>query len=328
MDERTKLAALKKADIHIHFEGSVGHATLSKLSAKNKIDLLAPISISGFLTHPPTELREHYPKHIDFGTFIAIYLKITECIEDEKDVMLIATDYLEAAARENIVYSEIYFSPTTHALLGKKLEPIFDGLKEAQELARRKYKHRIRYIFDIVRNADLAGEETIAHALEARKRGVDVFAIGLAGYEAKKGARAFRDDFKRAKALGFETLAHAGETLGAEGIWETIRELEVKRIGHGVRAIENPKLLEYLAKNEIVLEICPWSNVYLNIFKKEEHPIKKLHDLGIKIVIASDDPGIFQKNLTDNYIFALEAGMTTSDLEKIALRSLTKSLDS
>lgn len=165
----------------------------------------------------------------------------------------------------------------------------------------------------------MPADETIKMAIDARKKGVNVFAIALAGYEAKKEAKYFVDAFKKARAEGFQTLAHAGETLGPENIWQTIKELEVTRIGHGVRAVEDEQLLDYIARNEIVLEVCPWSNIYLGV-SDEDHPIAKLDKHGIKIVIGSDDPGIFSKDLNDNYALSEKLGL--KNLERIAKNSL------
>ena len=323
-----RLLALPKADLHVHFEGTATVETLQRLSEKNSVSLDKPVQIGeDVLIPPPLFLSErHTPK--DFKEFISLYAKIAECIRSKDDVTDIARAYFETAHSENITHAEIYFSPTTFYSLGRDMSDLFSGLNAAQEIAHREYQLSVGWIFDIVRNATVPHNLTLDLALEAQKQGAQVVAIGLAGYEAVGPAKNFTGAIREARDHGFTILAHAGETAGAESVYDTITLLKPTRIGHGIRALENPEVVALLKEQQTPIEVCPWSNVYLLDIPPEEHPIEKMHDAGLNITIGSDDPGIFRKSLTDNYLLAHQLGIPERDLERMTEKSFTLQIKS
>jgi len=320
---REQIKAIPKAELHAHLEGSVSHQTLKALSQKNNVNLTAPVELnSGITISPPVELIHGYDCIKNFSDFIGAYLKISQCIKSSDDILFVAREYLQTAQQENVKLAELYFSPTTFLLLGCDTEPLFRGLKLAQESAAKDFDIRLRWIFDVVRNTSKDGMELIDLALHAKSTGVDVCAIGLAGYEKDFPAKPFKNAFRRAKELQFNILAHAGETAGSESMLETLLEIQPSRIGHGLAVTENEKLQTKIRNSNTVIEVCPWSNIVLGICNKQEHPLPKMINANLQIVIGSDDPGIFQKSLVDNYILAHQMGVELKVLTQMARQSL------
>lgn len=314
-----------KADLHVHLEGTVGCETLNKLAARNAVALDAPTVLAGGkLTFPAPDLSRGYAEFGNFLDFISLYVKVSDCIRSAEDIRDVAADYLKQAAAENIRALEIYFSPTTYLLFGRALEPLMEGLVEAQRLAVTA-NIKLSWIFDIVRNTVTDGMPLIEIALAARKRGVNVEFIGLAGDESEGHAKNFAAAFQRARAENFRVLAHAGETVGPQSIRDVLEHLQPERIGHGVRVIEDEGLMCELRDRQIPLEVCPWSNVELQVFKQDKHPIADLQRFGLNVILASDDPGLFRKTLTDNFLLAHELGLSADELITIANRSLNLS---
>ncbi len=319
-----KLKDTPKADLHVHLEGSVNIETLTALAEKNDIPLETPVFVAGGREIRPP-LPEHRQGPFESGTFrdfIRLYVKISECICDAKDIATIAERYAAAAFEDGVIAAEIYVTPSTLTALNISPQDLFDGLVEGQRLARATYGVHIAWIFDIVRNSPQPAADTIQYAIRARNSGANVRAIGLAGLENGFPAKNFTEAFQQAKAEGFAVLIHAGETEGSESIWDALNAGAPERIGHGISALEDPELVAKLKKTGIPLEVCPWSNIALGIKTKELHPLPQLIAEGLPLVIASDDPGIFGKSLIDNFALAFDLGVPPETLLKLAEQSL------
>lgn len=318
------IASLPKADLHVHFEGTVTPDTLFKLAKRNGVDLEKPIELPGSAPiSPPVGTIDGAPVLRDFIDFIGLYLKISETIVSSVDVVEIGEAYAAAAKKENVRASQIYFTPTTFTFFSRDMPKLFRGLAEVQHTASARYGIEISWIFDIVRNGREDGSLTLAFAEEARALGVDVAAIGLAGYELSRPVATFAASFQEARRLGYHTLAHAGETGDAKSIREVLDALQPERLGHGISVVEDLSLLSSLVEKQLPIEICPWSNILLNIITANKHPLRQMIEAGLQVLLCSDDPGIFQKTLNDNYYFAAEQGVSFGELQKIAARSLT-----
>lgn len=318
-----KLQSLPKADLHVHFEGTVGASTLCELAARNGMNLRETTKIPGYpeIAAPRKELLEA-PFQGTFFDFIQYYVKTTSVIRTEEDFALIAERYGIAARSENICAVEMYFTPTTFLAFGHTEASITEGLKRVTEILKDTHGISIQWIFDIVRNAAGTGRETLEIATRARDSGVPIVALGLAGLEAGYPPSPFAPVLLEGRDKGFRIYVHAGETAGAESVRETLSTIRPDRIGHGVRAIEDQNLLQELKAQRIPLEVCPWSNVALHVYPEDGHPVKALFEAGLDLVLASDDPGIFAKNLTDNYLFAYEHGISLAELSRMAERSI------
>lgn len=321
---RRFVAGLPKADLHVHFEGTVSPEILLELGRKNAVNIEAPVKLTGGKLLPPPLLQGGVPpsSFASFEDFIRYYVKIAECIKSVDDMLLIASAYGQNCRNECVTHSDMYFSPTIFNSLGRDVMAMFRGLAAVERLLKSEFNHRVRWIFDIVRNVSENGLEVIEYARAARGAGASVFAIGLAGDERKDSVSRFMQAFSEARQEGFVTLAHTGETAGAASICETIELLHPARIGHGVKCLEDKNLVARLAKEQLPLEVCPWSNVSLGLYETRVHPLPKMVRAGLNVIICSDDPGIFRRSLVDNYVLAHECGLSQPCLAAMAAQSL------
>ncbi|MCB0344195.1 MAG: adenosine deaminase [Bdellovibrionales bacterium] len=316
------LSKVPKAELHVHLEGTVLPKTLLELSRRHGVTPDSPVQLpDGRSMQLPPETGAALPKLSNFKDFIRYYLRISDLIRTADDVAFVADEYVSRCIEENIKYIECYFSPTTYAYLGRNPDELFSGLVAGQTAAERR-GIRLKWIFDVVRNTSRNGMDTLALANQARAVGVEVVAIGLAGDETIGEPKQFAQGFREARASGYKVLAHSGEAGSAEQMMELQEQLNPERIGHALPVLENCLLVEKLKSGKIVLELCPWSNVALGFKTFENHPIADMFAANLPVVICSDDPGIFGKTLTDNYLFAYERGVPLNSLLSAAERSL------
>lgn len=306
------LEAAPKAELHVHLEGSIQPATLLTLARRNRVALPAE-TVSG--------LREWF-RFSNFDHFIEVYLTITRCLRTAEDYELIVHEFGTEMARQNVRYAEVTFTPGTHERMGIAREAYFAGLARGAARVREEYGAEIRWVFDIARNAsDIEDhcEETLSAALEGRAIGV--VALGLGGKEAGHPPDSFRPWFDRARGEGLRIVPHAGETAGPESVWGAINELGAERIGHGVRAIDDPRLVEHLAARRIPLEVCPTSNIRLGVYPSlAAHPLRRLREAGVIVTINSDDPPLFNTTLGDEVAtLAGPFGFTVGEIDEILL---------
>lgn len=281
-----------KAELHVHLEGSIQPATLLTLARRNRVDLPA---------QSVEDLRRWFTFR-DFGHFVEIYIAITRCLRSVDDYELIAYEFGAEMARQHVRYAEVTFSPSTHHALGVPHQTYFDGLTRGRERARRDFGVEISWVFDIVRNvadeADRAAraDYTLGVAIEGMSAGV--VALGLGGMENGYPPEGFAPWFEKARAAGLHSVPHAGELAGPASIWGALRALGAERIGHGVRAIEDPALVAYLAEQRIPLEVNPTSNVCLGVYPSlADHPLRRLAEAGVIVTVNSDDPPLFNTTL-------------------------------
>ena len=288
------LRAAPKAELHVHLEGSIQPTTLLTLAQRNGVEL--PVQT--------VEEMQKWFSYRDFNHFIDIYLAITRCLKTVEDYELIAYQFGANMARQNIRYAEVTFSPSTHRFaLNIPHDTYFAGLTRGRERARAEFGVEIRWVFDIVRNIEdeahnsRLADYTTAVAIESMADGV--VALGLGGAEVGYPPERFKRWFDQARAAGLHSAPHAGETVGPDSVWGAIRELGAERVGHGVRSIEDPELVKYVAEQHIPLEVCPTSNICLGVYPNiEQHPLPALYAAGVPVTINSDDPPLFNTTLT------------------------------
>ena len=289
------LQEVPKAELHVHLEGSILPATLLTLAKRNNVAL------------PVTTLEEmkQWFKYRNFRHFIEIYVAISSCLKTAEDYEQIVYEFGATMARQHIRYAEATFSACTHRYtLGIPHDVYFTGLTRGRERAKQDFGVEINWIFDIVRDVaegpgmSQRADYTLAVAKESMHDGV--VALGLGGLEVGYPPEWFAKWFEQGKAAGLHSIPHAGETEGPASIWGAIRALGAERIGHGVRAIEDPELVAYLAEKQIPLEVCPTSNIRLGVYPSlQEHPFPRLYEAGIPLTINSDDPPLFNTTLND-----------------------------
>jgi aminodeoxyfutalosine deaminase len=245
-------------------------------------------------------LRQHY-RFADFSEFLRMYLAISGCLVEAADFREIAVALAASLAAQRVVYAEVTFTAMTHVARGVDPAAMLDGLAEGRERARSEHGVELAWVFDIVRIQQDRAEPTLALALRGQADGV--IGLGFAGPEsAAYPIEPFAPIFARAKAAGLHALPHAGEMAGPQSIWDALRHLGAERIGHGVRAVDDPALLEHLVERQIPLEVCPTSNLGIGLYPSlAAHPLPKLLAAGVALSLASADPPRFATTLVEEY---------------------------
>jgi adenosine deaminase len=313
--------SLPKAEIHIHLEGAIQPETVLELARRhNKLDSLPVTSVEG--------LRRWFV-FTDFPHFVKIYVTIQDLIRIPADFELLAYQCGADMAAQNVRYREITVTPYTHTHhqdKGLGIDDILAGLEAGRQRARAEFGVEMRWVFDIPRNLSFKngnynpfpGEKTLEFAVAGRDRGVVGF--GLGGYEVGTPPEAYAHAFIEAKQDGLLSVPHAGETMGASSVWGAVNQLQADRIGHGVRAIEDPALLAVLHERQIPLEINPTSNICLGVYRRlAEHPFPHLDKMGLVVTVNSDDPPLFNTTLNREYQLLMdEYGYSKADVVRIA----------
>lgn len=286
------LLRMPKVELHVHLEGTLRPATLLSLARKNGVSLPAD-DVNG--------IRRWF-RFRNFEHFIDIYVTCSRCLQEPEDFHVLALDFLAEQAAQNVLYSEVHFTISTHLWNGLDGEGVRQALMEAAVDGERRHGIRMRLIPDIVRNMGTdRADATLRWAVDGKDRGV--VALGLGGIEVGYDNEPFRDHFSQAQQEGLHRVAHAGETGGPDSIRSVLEVCGAERIGHGVAAVDDPSLMNLLAREEIPLEICPSSNVALGVSPSlEEHPAGRLLEAGLSLTINSDDPPLFSTNLTREYL--------------------------
>ena len=285
---------MPKVELHVHLEGSVVPDTLLKLALKNNIDL--PVKSL-------EELRQWYV-FSDFAHFADIYTTISNCFRQADDIELIACEFLIGQAKQNILYSEVTFTPYSQYIAsGLGFHEQMDAVDRARLWAQKELGVDMGVIVDIPRQFPAEVGDLIADWVMERYGDGLLIALGLGGPEIGNPPEKFASAFDKVRKKGIPCILHAGETQGPESIWQAIKIADSLRIGHGVRAIEDPKLVAYLKEKQIPLEVCPTSNICLKVYPSlVEHSLPRLLSEGLYVTINSDDPPMFNTTLTNEFI--------------------------
>jgi aminodeoxyfutalosine deaminase len=316
-----KIAALPKAELHLHLEGSIQPATVCALTARHGV------------TTTEEEVREHYAYH-NFPEFIEAFKWVTSFLREPQDYALIARDLAEYLLKQNVVYTEVTLSVGVMLLRKQKPEANFEALLRATEPFERKGLH-FRWVFDAARQF---GGEAAMKVVDAAKncRSKTIVAFGIGGDELSVPTEAFRPVYDKAATIGLHRLMHAGEVGGPDKIREAIELLGAERIGHGIAAINDPALMDLLAEKTIPLEICPGSNLRTGALARqlqreeariEDHPMPKLLRHGIPIVLSTDDPAMFHTTLRAEYENAARMGLSDEELTNLVAAGFQHAFD-
>lgn len=309
--------AMPKAELHVHLEGSIEPRTLLALARRNGVDL-----------GPRTEsdLRDHY-QFRDFGHFMQLYGEMTYVLREPEDFVLVVEELGASAAAQNIRYLEATFTAGTHKRFkGIPYEELLDAIWAGALSVERQHGVVIRFVLDHVRGFPLEDcFETVAVAISGRDRGV--VGLGLAGPEGRALASAYGPAIAAALAAGVPFVPHAGEITDANSIWDAL-QFHPRRIGHGIRAVEDDALVRILASSKVVLEMALTSNVLLGaVADYASHPVRTLSDKGVMVTLNTDDPPMFGTSLTGEYLLAaLWHGFGPSDLAQMSLRAMDAAL--
>jgi aminodeoxyfutalosine deaminase len=294
------------AELHLHLEGSVEEETLLELDRA--------------LTREEIRAETAYN---DFEGFIRSYIWVNRKLNSPRHYALVARRLFERLASEGVVYAEVTIS--TGVILWKEQDfsPVYEAVQREACLS----KIRVRWILDATRQFGAnAAQPVFDLAAELVNEGV--VAIGLGGFEAGGPARWYADLYKEARDRGLRLLCHAGETTDASSVWEAL-EIGAERIGHGIRAVDDPLLMAHLADTKTPLEICITSNVRTGaVGSLKEHPVRRLYDAGVRIILNTDDPALFDCTLTGEYELARrEFGFTEGEIEELRGNSFLYAFD-
>lgn len=308
---------MPKAELHVHLEGSVRPRTVLELAEKNGVP--APAA-------DEAGLREFFA-FTDFDHFIECYIAVCSTLRRPEDFQRVVREIGEDAAAQNLRYLEIHFNPATNVRKrGLDFREMLDGMNAGRAEARERFGVEMRWIADGVR------DEGSEHRSVART--VDwilglppedgVVALGLGGSEVGYPPGLFVEEFARVRAAGLHVVAHAGETTGPRTIEESLDLLHAERIGHGLRAIEDPALVARLAAEGVPLELCPTSNVCTRVVHSvAEHPFPLLDAAGVMVTVNSDDPPLFNTTLTAEFHILADAwGYDADGVERIAANAV------
>jgi aminodeoxyfutalosine deaminase len=291
------IAGLPKVELHVHHVGSASPRIVAELAARHEGTSPVPAD--------PAALSAYF-EFRDFGHFVEIYLSVVDLIRDADDVRLLTYEVARDLARQQVRYAELTVTPYSHVRRGIPAPEFCAAIEDARQRAEAELGVVLRWCFDIPGEAGLpAAEETLGIALGERPAGLISF--GLGGPEVGVPRQQFAPHFEMARAAGLHSVPHAGETTGPETVWDAIRHLGAERIGHGIAAARDPRLLAYLAERGIPLEVCPTSNLRTRaVTSLAEHPLPALVAAGVPITINSDDPPMFGTTLNQEYAVAAE----------------------
>jgi adenosine deaminase len=291
-DVETALRAMPKVQVHCHLEGTVRAETFRELAARSAIE---SVRASG-----PFEATYRFAT---FREFLLTFAEVCKTLRTPEDYARIARDYVVDAASQNVRYAEVFVSPSVWTFFHPDLDvrATFEALREAFDAEGAARGLRVGLIVDLTRNFGV--ERAFATARTAvAMRDLGVIGVGLGGDEANYPPELYAEPFAYARANGLHTVAHAGEAAGPESVRGALDALGAERIGHGVRSIEDPHLVDDLARRSIPLELCPTSNRLTGAAPADRpHPVGELDRAGCVCTIDADDPALFSTTLVEEY---------------------------
>ncbi len=290
------LRAMPKAELHIHIEGSLEPELIFQLAQRNGVSL-------PYASVPA--LRAAYA-FADLQSFLDIYYAGAGVLLHKADFHDMAWAYFQRAAADHVVHAELFFDPQTHTTRGVPMAAVIEGLAGACARAQAELGLSSRLILCFLR--PLSEEDALATLEQALPWRQHFIGVGLDSGERGNPPEKFARVFARCRELGLHVVAHAGEEGPPEYIWNALDVLQVQRIDHGVRCLEDPALVRRLAAERMPLTVCPLSNVKLCVFPTlARHNLARLLDAGLCATVNSDDPAYFGGYINDNFLATFEA---------------------
>jgi adenosine deaminase len=302
-----------KVELHLHLTGAIPHQTLWELIQKYGGDP----SVSDM-----NALEDKF-QYRDFMHFMDTWVWKNQFLREYEDFTFLSEAVARDLADQNILYAEVSFS--MDRFLNKDLtmpglvEAVRSGLSKVPDI-------EINLVIDLVRdNGSENAAEKLSEIIELNEFGI--LGVGLGGIEPSFPPDLFTEVYEKARQAGLHTTAHAGEAAGPESIWGAINSLKVERIGHATRAIEDEKLVDYLAEHSIPLEICPISNVKTGVVGSiKQHPVRYYYDRNIPVSINTDDPKMFGNSLAEEYeILASDLGFIRDEIRTMLFNAVRTS---
>jgi adenine deaminase len=293
---RDFVSGMPKAELHMHLDGALSPALMFELAARNGVTL------------PYTSVQqvEQAYRFTDLQSFLDLLYQGASVLKTEQDYYDLTWQYLLHCKQDNVVHTEPSFDPQSHTERGIPFDTVITGILSALRDARTDWGQSSLLVLDFLRH--LSAESAMQTLEEALPWKDHIVAVGLDSSELGHPPSKFTEVFARARAEGFKVVAHAGEEGPPPYIWEAIRLLQVQRIDHGVRAVEDPVLMAYLREQQLPLTVCPLSNVRLCLFERlEDHNLLELLESGLCVTVNSDDPEYFGGYVNDNFVALVDA---------------------
>jgi adenosine deaminase len=312
---REFIASLPKAELHLHIEGTLEPELMFVLAKRNGIAM----------PYASVEALRRAYEFTDLQSFLDIYYQGAAVLQTRQDFYDMTAAYFRRAGSQNVRHAEIFFDPQTHTHRGIAMETVIGGIADAQRDAERVQGITSKLILCFLRHLDEEDAmRTLEEALPFRDK---LVAVGLDSSERGHPPSKFERVFAKAREAGLLAVAHAGEEGPPEYIREALDLLQVRRIDHGVRCLEDPELVDRLVREQIPLTVCPLSNIKLRVFERmTDHPLREMLRRGLKVTINSDDPSYFGGYVNENYLAVAEALLLTrEELEQLAKNSFEAS---
>jgi aminodeoxyfutalosine deaminase len=309
VDIEAFIAALPKAELHVHLVGAASVDTVLELSRRHP---------NSPVPKDREELKRYY-EFTDFPHFINVYSAVNKLVTTPEDVQTMLLGLARDLAANNVRYAEVTVSAIAHFPCGISPDTLSEALAQGRNRALEEHDVELAWIFDVPMPSDRReGYSTLGYVLDQRPEGT--VGLGLAGLEAPYPRAGFTPVFQDAIAAGLHSLPHAGETTGPEEIWAALRDLGAERIGHGVSAVRDEKLLKHLAETGIPVEVSLTSNICTKAVPSlAEHPLPRLLDAGVTVTLNTDDPGMFGTDLNREYLLCHEVfGLGRTELAELA----------
>jgi len=299
-----------KIELHVHLEAMLKPERLLEIARRNDYPL--PVTTV-------EELRGLY-QFRDFDHFIDVWILVTNALRREADFRQLVVDYAGEAARHGAVYIEGIFSPIERTWRGVHWDEILTGYCDGAREAKERHGVDVRLSPDITRSAPVEDAvKMVEHVTRYRDRGI--VGIGLGGEENLHSPEPFEPAFRAAREAGLGSVPHAGEVVGPPSIWGAINSLDPVRIRHGITAVKDPALMQEIRDRDIVLDVCPVSNLRTRaVASPAAHPLPQLVAFGIPCSISTDDPEMFDTDLTRDYELATSFGIPPRTFFEAALK--------
>jgi len=315
LDNEELIRALPKVEQHVHILGSTRPETLLWLAEESGME------------KPYKTLRDvrRFFQYRNFSHFISIYSEVVDCITDEDQFERITYEMLEGNAYCNVRYVEASFSAPDHVLKGLDYGKMLDAINRGVSRAHQDFGIECNIRIDLVRNYGPDVGMEVLDWIESKRD--NIISIDIGGSEERFPPKPFAPVYIRARKMRLHLVAHAGEAAGPESIWEAVKYLGVEHIGHGVAAIHDARLMEYLLERRITIEACPTSNLRTGVVSSlERHPIKIFSERGLKVTVNTDDPSMFGTDMNNEYLqLHRKLGFTIPQLFKISLNAVDSS---
>ncbi|WP_375201218.1 adenosine deaminase [Hyphococcus sp.] len=304
-------AALPKAELHLHIEGSLEPEMLFKLAQRNRIEI--PFK-------SVEEIRAAY-QFSNLQDFLDIYYQGMNVLRTEEDFFDLTMAYLNRARADNVRHVEIFFDPQGHTERGVAFDTAISGILTALAMAKAQFGMTAKLIMCFLRHLP---EEDAFETLKQAENWLDrIDGVGLDSSEVGHPPSKFQRVFKAARESGLKLVAHAGEEGPPDYVHEALDLLAIDRLDHGNRSLEDDALIKRLADEQMTLTVCPLSNLKLCVVEEmAAHPLKRMLDLDLRATVNSDDPSYFGGYMNDNFKAAIDAlPLTRDDVKTLARNS-------